>query len=397
MEEIRIGVLGNVDSGKSTLISVLKNKILDNGRGSARTKIFKHKHEKDTGRTSSVSHHFLEETNKLVSFIDLAGHEKYLKTTIFGLNACSLDYVMLLIGSNMGILKMTKEHLGLAIALKIPIIIVITKIDICPEPVLNQNIEILERIIRQPYIGKKLKYIDNDNTLETLDYGKYVPAIKISNTKGTNIDLLRNNILTLKPIKNWNDLQNEKKLIVVEDKFNVAGIGIVVSGVVNSGIIRVGDKLKMGPFRGMYVDIIVKSMHDNFRNSINILQAGYSGCFNIKCLDRKFTFKKSIFKKGVVMIDSNKVFNKAYREFVANVTILHHPTTIKPNYEPIIHCGSISQSAKIFSMDSELLRTGDNANIKFRFKNHPEFIEKNSKLIFREGRTKGIGYIKEVF
>ena len=44
MKEIRIAVLGNVDSGKTTLISSLSNKILDNGRGYARSRIFKHKH-----------------------------------------------------------------------------------------------------------------------------------------------------------------------------------------------------------------------------------------------------------------------------------------------------------------------------------------------------------------
>ena len=68
----------------------------------------------------------------------------------------------------------------------------------------------------------------------------------------------------MKPIKNWNDLQNEKKLIVVKDKFNVAGIDIVVSGVINFGVITIGDKLKIVPFIGIYVDIIINSMHDNF-------------------------------------------------------------------------------------------------------------------------------------
>ena len=58
MDEIRIGILGNVDSGKSTIISVLKEKILDNGRGLARTKILKHKHEKETGRTIPKSLRF---------------------------------------------------------------------------------------------------------------------------------------------------------------------------------------------------------------------------------------------------------------------------------------------------------------------------------------------------
>ena len=84
-------------------------------------------------------------------------------------------------------------------------------------------------------------------------------------------------------------------------------------------------------------------------------------------------------------------------EFSAEIQILHHPTTIKINYEPVIHCGSVSQTAKICEMDNPLLRTGDKAIVKFRFKRHPEFIEKNTKLIFREGKTKGVGIIKDLY
>ena len=46
-DQLRIGVLGNVDSGKTTLISVISHKILDNGRGLARKKVLKHNHEQD--------------------------------------------------------------------------------------------------------------------------------------------------------------------------------------------------------------------------------------------------------------------------------------------------------------------------------------------------------------
>ena len=66
--------------------------------------------------------------SKIVTFIDLAGHEKYLKTTVFGLTGCLPDYVMICIGANMGITRMTKEHLGIALALKLPICVVITKV-----------------------------------------------------------------------------------------------------------------------------------------------------------------------------------------------------------------------------------------------------------------------------
>ena len=57
--DLRIAVCGNVDSGKSTIIGVLTRGILDNGRGLARAHVFNHKHEIDTGRTSSISQQIL--------------------------------------------------------------------------------------------------------------------------------------------------------------------------------------------------------------------------------------------------------------------------------------------------------------------------------------------------
>ena len=50
----RVAVTGNVDAGKSTLLGVLTHGVLDDGRGVARQKLFRHKHEIETGRTSSV-------------------------------------------------------------------------------------------------------------------------------------------------------------------------------------------------------------------------------------------------------------------------------------------------------------------------------------------------------
>ena len=57
--EIRVAVIGNVDSGKSTMVGVLTRSILDDGRGLARSKVFKHGHEEATGRTSSIGQHNL--------------------------------------------------------------------------------------------------------------------------------------------------------------------------------------------------------------------------------------------------------------------------------------------------------------------------------------------------
>ena len=57
--DLRLAVLGNVDAGKSTLLGVLTQGELDNGRGRARLNLFRHLHEIQSGRTSSISHEIL--------------------------------------------------------------------------------------------------------------------------------------------------------------------------------------------------------------------------------------------------------------------------------------------------------------------------------------------------
>uniref|UniRef100_A0A1B0EVS3 Uncharacterized protein n=2 Tax=Phlebotomus papatasi TaxID=29031 RepID=A0A1B0EVS3_PHLPP len=117
--EIRVAVVGNVDAGKSTLLGVLTHGELDNGRGHARQRLFRHKHEMESGRTSSVGNDILgfdslgnvvnkpdhgtldwvkicEKSAKVITFIDLAGHERYLKTTVFGMTGHAPDFGMLM-------------------------------------------------------------------------------------------------------------------------------------------------------------------------------------------------------------------------------------------------------------------------------------------------------------
>jgi hypothetical protein len=104
---IRVAVVGNVDAGKSTMIGTLTSSCLDDGRGSSRTSIMKHRHEIESGRTSTASTHLMgfrstgetivgkdsvrarrksedevaKESYRVITLMDLAGHEKYLKTT----------------------------------------------------------------------------------------------------------------------------------------------------------------------------------------------------------------------------------------------------------------------------------------------------------------------------
>lgn len=78
----------------------------------------------------------MQKTKKLINLIDLCGHEKYLKTTMLGMVGLVPDYILIVVGANFGLSRMTKEHLGIALALEIPFLIVITKIDLVPNEVL---------------------------------------------------------------------------------------------------------------------------------------------------------------------------------------------------------------------------------------------------------------------
>ena len=64
------------------------------------------------------------------------------------------DFAMIVVGANMGVSRMTKEHLGITLALAVPIFIVITKIDIAPQNVYDETIVSLQKILKSPYAAK---------------------------------------------------------------------------------------------------------------------------------------------------------------------------------------------------------------------------------------------------
>ena len=222
--EVRVGVIGSVDAGKSTLTSVLTRGQLDDGKGRARSAIMKYPHEQESGRTSSITQHYMKNTENSITFIDLAGHEKYFKTTMTGLNRV-LDYCCLIIGSNMGVLRMTREHLITSLSLNIPTFIVLTKVDIAPE---NKYLETKNEIIK--FIKKKtggrrstfdisvekdLKEYLSGNT-ETV-----IPIFTVSSKTGVGINVLKEYVGTLEQRYNYNI--NAPTDFIVEQKYNLKG------------------------------------------------------------------------------------------------------------------------------------------------------------------------------
>ena len=78
------------------------------------------------------------------------------------------------------------------------------------------------------------------------------------------------------------------------------------------------------------------------------------------------------------------------------VLILSHSTTIKRRYQAMLHVGAVSQTCSVIDMDRPFIRTGDRALVAFRFIQRPEFLVPGDRVLFREGKTKGLGIVKSV-
>ncbi|KAF2746271.1 P-loop containing nucleoside triphosphate hydrolase protein [Sporormia fimetaria CBS 119925] len=401
--ETRIAVVGNVDAGKSTMLGVLVKGGLDDGRGKARVNLFRHKHEFESGRTSSVGLEIMgfdskgevvvssnpgrkltwEEVGtrsaKVISFTDLAGHERYLRTTVFGMLSSEPNYVLLMIGANQGLIGMSKEHLGIALALNVPVMVIITKIDICPPNILEETLSQLTKILKSPGARKIPIFVKTReqavNTAGQFASRRICPVFQVSNVTGENLDLVRTFLNILPHYGNYNaDAPLEYH---VNDTFSVPFVGTVVSGVVKSGAIHAGDTVLV----------------------VSGCVAGQSASLALRNLRRKDV------RKGMVVLHKPDKPDpttgvipapKVYREFVAEVLILSHATTIKTKYQAMLHVGPVSQTCAIIDIDRPFIRTGDRSLVAFRFVQRPEYLTVGDRILFREGRTKGLGIVKQV-
>lgn len=406
--EIRIGVIGSVNAGKSTLIGVLTTGKLDNGGGSARMSVLRHKHEKERGQTSSIATQHIEfpDDNKYYTFVDMAGHERYLKTTVHGLVGLDIDYVLVMVGTSMGITRMTKEHINMAFSLKIPVIVVFTKIDICPKDLLKKTVSDVKAIFKNKHNMKGIQFygIKNDKCLEVIidqfqEGISVCPYFYISNKTGEGLDLLKKMLFNLPLRHNWDKHKDKKLIFKITEAFEVIGVGKVVSGKIIRGEVTAGQKIMMGPFNGQWYKMIVKSLHDNFRRNIDKLITGQTGCIAFRPRDKKFEIKdKNMITKGMVIVSED--VSDPVKMFKADVIVLTHQTTITKGYQPIINIGTVVQSAKIINIENDkkkdILRSNDIANVTFEFMYKPEFIHPGQLFMFREGETRGVGKVVSV-
>ncbi|KAL5343608.1 hypothetical protein BJX70DRAFT_352985 [Aspergillus crustosus] len=339
-EQIRVSLAGPNGVGKSSLLGTLTSSVLDNGRGTSRLSLLKHRHEISSGVTSSVAHeligysadepsiagcgvinnasanvaawddiHAASEGGRLAFVSDLPGSVRYLKSTLRGLISWAPHYVFLCIpatgeeelspgaGSGLGApeqslnINLALSYLELCIKLDIPVIVVITKMDLASRAGLRNNLAKVLSALKVS--GKKpamlpvpsnpserggvdlqcLKPTDAEEVKKlvstTVDWTATVPIVLTSAVDGSGIGklhaLLRNLPIPSRPPLRAVDLseslsyaQPSTSIFGVDEVFAIPpskvyseqrqqSQGVVLCGLVRYGSISVGDEFVIGP------------------------------------------------------------------------------------------------------------------------------------------------------
>jgi len=328
----------------------------------------------------------VEQSDKVVSFVDTVGHEPWLRTTIRGLVGQNIDYGLLVVAADDGVTHITKEHLGLLLAVNLPLIICITKVDKIGERRIEEAEQQIESLLK--YVGRVPFTIKDEKDLAVIidKLDVTVPILKTSAVTLEGYDLLNKLLHAIPPRKKELD---KPFLMFIDRTYNITGVGTVVSGTVKQGKLKPGSELLIGPDEsGQFKKVKAASIEMHYQ-PLKEANAGLVVGIAIKGM------KYEDVKRGMVLSDSS-VKPKAVKSFEAEILVLNHPTRIAPGYEPVFHGQTVSESVKLDILDKEYLKSGDSGKVRITFRYRPHFIQEGDKFIFREGKTKGIGTITKI-
>ncbi len=407
-KHIIVATAGHVNHGKSTIVaSLITNKPDEKGKAWLFMDVLPHEMERGLsadlhyalygfkdGKPVTLKNPLdkkerakvVENSDKLISFVDTVGHEPWLKTTIRGVVGQNIDYGLIVVAADDGPTHITKEHLGLMLAMEYPVMICITKVDKVPkkrlESVEKEVNELMKNVGRVPYIVRERSdvYVVMDK-MDTV-----VPVIKTSAVTLEGYDLL--NLLLSSLPERKKDL-NKPFLMFIDRAYNVTGVGTVVSGTVKQGTLKPETDVIIGPDEtGKFKPVKAKSIEMHYHrlseaNAGSVVGVAIRG---MKCED---------VERGMVLCEKS-LNPKAVKSFEAEIVVLTHPTRISNGYEPIIHNNTVSETVKLSLIDKSYLKSGETGKVRMAFRYHPQVVREGDRFVFREGKTKGIGTVSKI-
>ncbi|MFC1691223.1 translation elongation factor EF-1 subunit alpha [Nanoarchaeota archaeon] len=351
--------IGHVDHGKSTTVGrilfdsgtideqalrKLKEKAEELGKGGFEFAFVMDnlKEERERGVTIDLAHKKFETDKFYFTIIDAPGHKDFIKNMITG--AAQADAAVVVVAANDGISAQTKEHVFLARTLGVDqVIIAVNKMDI-------SGVDWKEEKFTQ--VKEDMKKL-----LQSVGYKPdEIPFVPIASLVGENVVKKGDNLpwysgQTL--LDAMNALKEPEKptelplRMPIQDVYNITGIGVVPVGRVETGIMKVGDKVIAVPGReGKGVPGEVKSIEMHHE----MMQQAEPGD-NVGCSIRGFG-KKDI-ARGDVVGRSDNVPSVA-SEFTAQIVVLNHPSVITIGYTPVFHIHTAQVACQVTKIEKKL-------------------------------------------
>ena len=235
---LNIGTIGHVDHGKTSLTAAITKVLAETTGGTAVdfANIDKAPEERERGITISTAHVEYETANRHYAHVDCPGHADYVKNMITG--AAQMDGAILVVSATDGPMPQTREHILLARQVGVPAMVVfMNKVDLVDD---EEILELVEMEIRE--------------LLSSYDFpGDDIPVIKGSATcalSGSNQKLGADAVTELMQAVDDYIPQPERPLdkpfmMPIEDVFSISGRGTVVTGRVETGIVKVGEEVEI--------------------------------------------------------------------------------------------------------------------------------------------------------
>ena len=399
---VNIGTIGHIDHGKTTLTAAI-TKVLSLGdpnsaEFTAYDQIDKAPEEKARGITINTAHVEYQTDDRIglngeqiqgrhYAHVDCPGHAGYIKNMITG--AAQMDGGILVIAASDGPMAQTREHLLLARQVNVPYILVfLNKVDQVDDPELLELVEMEVRELLDSY------EFPGDDT--PIIKGSALNAL-ISESKDPHAPEYQCIWELMDAVDTWiktpDRAADKPFLMPIEDVFTISGRGTVVTGRVERGTVKVGDKVQIVGLKDEITETTVTGT-EMFHKILEYAEAGD----NVGTLLRGIA-KKDV-ERGQVLAAPGSI--KPHTKFVGQVYVLSKDeggrhTPFFNNYRPQFYFRTTDVTGVITLPEgTEMCMPGDNVDMKVELIT-PIAIEKGLRFAIREGgRTVGSGVVIEV-
>jgi elongation factor Tu len=382
---VNVGTIGHVDHGKTTLTAALTKVGAERfgGEFKAYDAIDAAPEEKARGITISTAHVEYESPNRHYAHVDCPGHADYVKNMITG--AAQMDGAILVCSAADGPMPQTREHILLSRQVGVPYIVVfLNKADMVDDAELLElvEMEVRELLSKYEFPGDDTPIIHGSAKLalegDQSEIG--VPAIiKL-------VDALDSYIP--EPVR----VLDKAFLMPVEDVFSISGRGTVVTGRVETGIIKVGEEIEIVGIRPT-----VKTTVTGVEMFRKLLDQGQAGD-NVGLLLRGT--KREDVERGQVLAKPGSI--TPHTEFEGEIYVLSKEeggrhTPFFKGYRPQFYFRTTDVTGAIELPEGvEMVMPGDNIKIKVVLI-APIAMSEGLRFAIREGgRTVGAGVVAKI-